>query len=62
MLFRSTEVTIKIRKLLKIELVEHMDKVLEKALVLKEGAALFTEVPIDSVSTDITASVHNVPH
>jgi len=51
-----------VRKLLKIELVEHMDEVLQKALVLKAGTALFTEVPIESVSADITASVHNIPH
>jgi ATP-dependent Lon protease len=56
------EVPLKVRKLLKIELVEHMDEVLEKALLLKEGSSLFTEVPLDSVSTDITASVHNIPH
>ncbi|UCD65642.1 MAG: endopeptidase La [Deltaproteobacteria bacterium] len=56
------EVPMRVRKLLKIELVEHMDEVLQKALVLKEGASLFTDVPIESVSTDITASVHNVPH
>jgi ATP-dependent Lon protease len=56
------EVPARVRKLLKIELVEHMDEVLLKALVLKEGATLFTDVPIESVNTDITASVHNVPH
>jgi len=56
------EVPIRVRKLLKIELVEHMDEVLQKALVLKAGTALFTEVPIESVSADITASVHNIPH
>jgi len=56
------EVPVRVRKLLKIELVEHMDEVLQKALVLKEGTSLFTEVPLDSVSADITASVHNVPH
>jgi ATP-dependent Lon protease len=56
------EVPMRVRKLLKIELVDHMDKVLQKALVLKEGATLFTEVPFESVSADITASAHNVPH
>jgi ATP-dependent Lon protease len=56
------EVPVRVRKLLKVELVEHMDDVLRKALVLKEGSSLFTEVPLDSVSTDITASSHNVPH
>jgi ATP-dependent Lon protease len=57
-----TEVPVRVRKLLKIELVEHMDKVLQKALVLKDANSLFTEVPLESVNTDITASVHNVPH
>ena len=52
----------RVRKLLKIELVEHMDDVLRKSLVLKEGTPLFTEVPIESVSVDITASAHNVRH
>ena len=56
------EVPIRVLKLLHIELIEHMDEVLLKALVLKEGASPFTEVPIESVSTDTTASVHNVPH
>ena len=56
------EVPIRVRKLLKLELVEHMDEVLQKALVLKEGIPLFTEVPVESVNADITASVHNVPH
>ncbi len=56
------EVPIRVRKLLKIELVEHMDDVLRKALVVKKGTSLFTDVPLESVSTDITASVHNVPH
>jgi len=56
------EVPMRVRKLLKVELVDHMDEVLQKALVVKEGATLFIEVPIESVSADITASVHNVPH
>jgi ATP-dependent Lon protease len=56
------EVPMRVRKLLKIELVEHMDDVLRKSLVLKEGTPLFTEVPIESVSADITASAHNVRH
>jgi len=56
------EVPVRVRKLLKIELVEHMDDVLRKSLVLKEGTPLFTEVPIESVSADITASAHNVRH
>ena len=56
------EVPPRVRKRLKIEFVEHMDEVLQKALVLKEGVTLFTEVPLDSVTADITASVQNVSH
>jgi ATP-dependent Lon protease len=56
------EVPLRVRKSLKIEFVEHMDEVLEKALVLKEGATLFSDVPLDSVSVDIAASVQNVSH
>jgi len=56
------EVPLRVRKLLKIEFVEHMDEVLEKALVIKEGMRLFADVPLDSVSADIAASVQNVPH
>ncbi len=56
------EVPMRVRKSLKIELVEHMDEVLAKALVHKEGTPLFTDVPIESVNADITASVHNAPH
>jgi ATP-dependent Lon protease len=56
------EVPMRVLKMLNIELVEHMDEVLEKALVLKEGQDLFNEVPLESVSPDIAASVNNVPH
>ncbi|MFC1843646.1 endopeptidase La [Thermodesulfobacteriota bacterium] len=56
------EVPIRVRKLLNIELVEHMDDVLQKALVLKEGASPFTEVPVESVDSDVAASVLNVSH
>ena len=56
------EVPVRVRKLLNIELLDHMADVLQKSLVLKEGASLFTEVPVDSGNADIAASVHNVPH
>ena len=52
------EVPVRVRKLLKVELVEHMDDVLRKALVLKEGSSLFTEVPLDSVSVITSYSIH----
>jgi len=55
------EVPQKIRNSLDIELVEHMDEVLQKALLLKEGEELFKEVPIESIFADITLSSHNTP-
>jgi len=42
------EVSPRIRKSLDIEFVDHMDEVLEKALVLKEGESLFSDVPIET--------------
>jgi hypothetical protein len=49
-------------KMLSIELVEHMDEVLEKALVLSKDQTLFSELPLESVSPEIAATVNNVPH
>lgn len=56
------DVPAKIRGRLTIDVVEHMDEVLEKALVLKEGDSVFTDVPLGSVYGDITVSTHNVSH
>ncbi|MEN8190523.1 MAG: endopeptidase La [Thermodesulfobacteriota bacterium] len=56
------DVPAKILKSLTIECVEHMDEVLEKAIVLKEGEVLFKAVPNDSVYNDIATSPHNAPH
>ena len=56
------EVPMRVLKMLNIEMVEHMDEVLEKALVLEKDHTLFGEVPLDSVMPEITATVNNVPH
>jgi len=56
------DVPVKVRKSLNIELVSHMDEVLEKALIVKENESVFKDVPLGSVYGDITVSTHNVPH
>ncbi len=56
------EVPVKIRKSLCIELVEHMDEVLSKALLPDKDKLLFTDVPMESICSDVTASAHNVAH
>jgi len=56
------EVPMRVLKMLNIELVEHMDEVLEKALVLKKDQTLFSELPLESVSPEIIATINNVPH
>ncbi len=55
------EVPAKIRNSLNIELVEHMDEVLGKALVLKEGESLFREVPVE-LGPDLAVMAPNVAH
>ncbi len=52
----------KIRKSLKISLVEHMDEVLERAICVKEKGTLFKEVPLDAIYNDITVSAYNTQH
>lgn len=56
------DVPAKVRKSLTIECVDHMDEVLEKALVVKEGESVFKDVPLGTVYGDIAVSTHNVPH
>ncbi|MBU0730986.1 MAG: endopeptidase La [Proteobacteria bacterium] len=55
------EIPLKIRKSLHIELVSHVDEVLEKALILKEGERLFRDVPVDSLCSDLV-SPFNIAH
>ena len=51
----------KIRNSLSIELVDHVDEVLMKALIVKEGEELFKDVPMESIFHDVTLSAHNTP-
>ncbi len=51
-----------IRKSLNIDLVEHMDEVLEYALVMKEGEVLFKDVAGATVYNEIDATRQNTPH
>ncbi|BCO08810.1 Lon protease [Desulfolithobacter dissulfuricans] len=55
------EVPQKIRNSLTIELVSHVDEVLQKALILKEGEELFQDVSLESIYNDFTVSAHNTP-
>ena len=49
----------KILKKLSIRLVEHMDDVLEQAILVDEGESVFKDVQLNSVYEDITVSEHN---
>lgn len=48
------DVPMKIRKKLSITLVEHMDEVLENAIILDEGETLFRDIGISTLYSDIT--------
>lgn len=56
-----TEVPQRIRGSLKIDLVDHVDEVLQHALIVREGEDLFKDVSLDSIYKDITISSHNTP-
>ena len=53
------DVPVKLKNSLCIDLVEHMDEVLQKALVLKEGQTLFHDMPIATICPDITLAAQN---
>ncbi|RZW17236.1 MAG: endopeptidase La, partial [Desulfobulbaceae bacterium] len=53
------DVPMKIRKKLTVTLVEHMDEVLEQAIILDEGETLFKDSAINAVYNEITLSGHN---
>ncbi len=55
------DVPMKIRKSLTIELVDDVDEVLQKALIVKEGETIFKDVPLESIFGDFTVSSHNTP-
>lgn len=56
------EIPAKVLKDLTVELVEHVDEVLEKALVLEEGSSLFKEMPLEPMGVDVALSSNNVAH
>ncbi|MCX5865763.1 MAG: endopeptidase La [Deltaproteobacteria bacterium] len=56
------EIPAKILKGLTVELVEHVDEVLVKALVLKEGDILFKGIPFDSFGVEGVLPSSNVAH
>jgi ATP-dependent Lon protease len=56
-----TEVPQRIRGSLKVDLVDHVDEVLQHALIVREGEDLFKNVSMDSIYKDITISSHNTP-
>ena len=51
----------KIRNSLVIDLVDDVDEVLQRALILKDGETLFKDVSLDSIFSDFTISSHNTP-
>jgi ATP-dependent Lon protease len=53
------DVPLKIRRKLSITFVEHMDEVLEQAVICAEDDTIFKDVPINSVYNEITVSEHN---
>ncbi len=51
----------KIRNSLNIELVDDVDEVLQKALMVKTGETLFKDISMESIFSDFTISSHNTP-
>jgi ATP-dependent Lon protease len=51
----------KIRNSLTIDLVDDVDEVLLRALILKEGETLFKDAPLNTIFSDFTISSHNTP-
>ncbi|WP_448874937.1 endopeptidase La [Desulfobulbus propionicus] len=51
----------KIRNSLVIDLVDNVDEVLQRALMLKEGETLFKEVALETIYKDFSLSSHNTP-
>ena len=57
-----SEIPTKIIKDLTVELVNSVDEVLAKALILKEGEVLFKDVPLENLVVDASTSSDNVAH
>ena len=51
----------KIRNSLDITLVDHVDDVLVRALIVRNGEELFKDVSMDAIYKDVTLSAHNTP-
>jgi len=56
------EIPAKILKDLVVEFVEHVDEVLEKALVIKKGDRLFKDIPLENIGVEGLLSTSNVAH
>jgi len=56
------EVPVKVRRSLQIEFVEHMDDVLEKALLVKSGEKLFREGTVISPVAEVSGGPENIAH
>ena len=53
------EVPQKVRNSLHIDLVNDMDEVLQRALIVKQGDSLFKDVSLEAIFNDFTISSHN---
>ncbi len=56
------DVPVKIRKSLTVDFVEHMDEVLQHAIIVKDGESLFKDVEMGSIYKDLEVQNHNSPH
>jgi ATP-dependent Lon protease len=54
------EVPEKVRGSLDITLAEHVDEVLSRALLLRDGEELFRDIALEAVYHDVTLSSHNI--
>ena len=50
-----------IRDSLNIELVDNVDEVLQRALIVREGETLFKDLPLEPLYSDFPISSHNTP-
>ena len=55
------EVPQNIRDSLNIELVDNVDEVLQRALIVREGETLFKDLPLEPLYSDFPISSHNTP-
>ncbi len=56
------EISPKIRKSMRIDLVEHVDEVLNIALIVAEGESVFKDIPMESFCGDAILQADNVAH